>query len=196
MRYIVLVAIALLGAFITGGVAPQLPILGAEPDLMLILMLALTLREHTVTPVLVCSVAAIFMDVFFAPALGYYSFPYLLIGAVVFLVTRNMQVPRVVVPSVICAAAWVLKELFTALLTFLMGHVFDFWYIFLHSTLPGVLVCAVLMFPIYLLINWLCGFNFMRPRSISIEEEFPHMLYSRRGRRSEQTNRGENGWRS
>lgn len=183
MRYVVLVLIALLGALITGGVSPQLPILGAEPDLMLIFMLALMMREGTVTPVLVCSVAAIFMDVFYGPAIGYYSFAYLLTGLITYAFVRKMTIPRVIVPSAVCAAAWVFKELFMALETFLLGNLFDFFYIFLHSTLPGIIVHALLMLLIYLFFDWFCSFNFMRPRSISIEEEFPNMMYLQRNSR-------------
>lgn len=183
MRYVVLVLIALLGALITGGISPQLTILGAEPDLMLIFMLALMIRENTVTPVLVCSVAAIFMDVFYGPAIGYYSFAYLLTGLVTYAFVRRLVIPRVFVPSAVCAAAWVFKELFMALETFLLGNIFDFFYIFLHSTLPGIFVNALIMLPVYLIFYWFCGFNFMRPRSISIEEEFPTMLYLQRNSR-------------
>ena len=180
MRYVVLVITALLGALITGGVSPQLTILGAEPDLLLIIMLALTIRECTITPVLVCSVAAIFMDFFYAQAIGYYSFSYLLVGCIAFVCVKNMRVPQIGVPSVICGIAWLMKDLFMALLTFLLGNTFDFWYIFLHSTLPGVLVCALLMLPVYIFFHWLCSFNFMRPHSVSIEQEFPNMIYSQK----------------
>ena len=180
MRYVVLVITALLGALITGGVSPQLPILGTEPDLLLIFMLALTMCECTITPVLVCSVAAIFMDFFYAQAIGYYSFPYLLTGCLVFALVRNMRIPRIGVPSLFCGAAWLIKDLLMALLTFLLGNTFDFWYIFLHSTLTGVFVNALLMLPIYLFFSWLCSYNFMRPHSISIEQEFPNMIYSQK----------------
>jgi len=190
LRYVVLVFTALLGALITGGVSPQMTILGAEPDLLLIFMVALTIRECTITPALVCSVAAIFMDVFYAQAIGYYSFSYLFAGCLVFAVVRNMRVPRIGVPSVICGFVWLAKDLFMALLTFLLGNSFDFWYIFLHSTLPGILVNALLMLPIYLFFNWLCGFNFMRPHSVSIEQEFPNMIYSQK-----KTHRSDVKWK-
>lgn len=184
MRYIILTFVALFGALITGGVSPQLTILGAESDLLLIFMLAIMMRESTVTPILVCSVAAIFLDVFYAPAIGYYSFTYLLTGLLAYVVARKMnQIPKVLVPSALCAAAWIFKELFMALITFLLGNTFDFFYILLHSTLPGIFVNGLIMFPIYLFFDWLCGFNFMRPRSISIEEEFPHMLYMQKNSR-------------
>jgi len=180
LRYVLLVLIALLGALITGGVSPQLTILGAEPDIMLIFMLALMMREKTVTPVLVCSVAAIFMDVFYGPAIGYYSFAYLLTGLITYAVIRKLTIPRFLVPSLICGAAWIFKELFMALETFLMGNTFHFFYILLHSTLPGILVNGLLMLPIYLIFYWLCSFNFMRPSSVSLEEEFPNMMYMKR----------------
>ena len=183
MRYVVLVAVSLLGAMVTGGVSPQLTILGAEPDLLLIIMLALMMREGTVTPVLVCSVAAIFMDVFYGLAIGYYSFAYLLTGLVTYAVVRKMSVSKILVSSLVCAGAWVFKELFMALETFLLGNLFDFFYILVHSTLPGILVNGILMLPIYLFFHWFCGFNFMRPRSISIEEEFPNMMYLQRNSR-------------
>lgn len=190
MRYVVLVITALLGALITGGISPQLTILGTEPDLLLIFMLALMLRESTITPVLVCSVAAVFLDFFYAQAIGYYSFCYLLTGCIAFALTRNLRVPPIGVPSAVCGAAWLFKDLFMALLTFLLGNNFDFWYIFLHSTVVGIFVNALIMLPVYLIFHWLCGFNFMRPRSVSIEQEFPNMIYSQK-----RTRRRDVKWR-
>lgn len=183
MRYVVLILAALLASMITGGIAPQVAILGAEPDILLIVMLAMVLCERTATPVITCSVAAIFMDAFLAPALGYYSFPYLLMGLLVYFVFRKRTIHPLFTPPVICAACWLIKDLITAFITFLMGNTFDFGYIFVHSTLPGILVNGVLILPFYLLFYWLYGFGFMRPSSISQDSDFLSARKNRGARR-------------
>lgn len=179
MRYVVMIAIALLSALITGGVSPQLPILGAEPDILLIAMLAMELREKTLTPVIVCSVSAIFIDAFYAHAIGYYAFPYAVTGVLVYAVSRKKKMPFYI-PSAVCAAGWLVKDVLSAVVAFFLGNSFDFVYIFVHSTLPGMLVNAVLMFPAYLLIMLLYKNNFMTPRSVGLYEEFPGLAKRKR----------------
>lgn len=179
MRYIVIIAIALLSALITGGVSPQLPIFGAEPDILLVAMLAMQLREKTLTPVIVCSVSAIFIDAFYAHAIGYYSLPYAVVGVIVFAIFRKRRM-FIYAPSLICAAAWLVKDVLSAVIAFFLGNSFDFSYIFVHSTLPGMLVNAVLIFPAYLLMLLLYKNNFMVPRSVGLSEEFPGLVKKRR----------------
>ena len=183
MRYVILIAIALFSALITGGVSPQLAIFGAEPDLLLIVMLSMELREKTLTPAIVCSVAAIFIDAFYAPAIGYYSLPYLIIGLIVYFVFAKREVGAIIIPMIVCAASWVVKELLSAAFAFFLGNTFDFFHIFVTSTLPGIPVHAVLMIPVFLLMGLLYRSNVMIPASASMMDEFPGLVGKGRGRR-------------
>lgn len=180
MRYIIMILIALISAVITGGVSPQARIFGAEPDVLLAVMLAMELREKTVTPVIVFSVAAIFMDAFYAPAIGYYSFPYAAAGLLVYAVFAKKRINKFYGPAAICAAAWLFKDCLSAAVSFLMGNSFDFFHIFLTGTLPGMPVNAVIIFPVYLIMNALYKNGFMAPRSAGIKDEFPGLVRKKR----------------
>ncbi len=180
MRYVVMIGIALFAALITGGVSPQIPILGAEPDIVLVAMLAMELREKTATPIIVFSVAAVFIDAFYAPALGYYSCPYAVVGLIVFAIFAKKRINRFYGPAAICAAAWFVKDILSAILSFFLGNSFDFFHIFVNSTLPGMLVNAVLIFPVYLLFDMLYRHSFMTPRSAGIKDEFPGLIRKQR----------------
>ncbi len=185
MRYVVLVAITLFAAVLTGGVSPQMPIIGAEPDFLLVIMLCLQLRERTVTPVMVCAVAAIFLDAFYGTAIGYYSLPYAAVGLAVYGVFRHNEISAFYIPAGVCALAWVMKDVFTALITFLQGNTFDFFYIFVRTTLPGMLVNGLLALAVYPLTSLIYRRAFMSPRtSVTFKDEFPELkgLQKRGGR--------------
>ena len=162
MRYLILTVITLIATMLTG-VFPLIPIFGVQPDLLLISMLSMLLLEKTPIPVLFTAGGALLLDVLFAPAIGYYSMPYVAVGLTVYLITKDWQENRFIVPPVLCAAAWLVKDVLTATLTFFLGNVFDFGSIFAQSTLPGMLINAVLMFAIYLSLHRLYSLMFMRP---------------------------------
>ena len=184
MRYVVLVALALFATMLTGGLSPQIPVLGAQIDFLLVLMICLQMREHTVTPVMVSAVAAVFLDAFYGPAIGYYSLPYAAVGLVVYFMFRKMRFSAFYIPAGVCAGAWLIKDVFTALITFLQGNTFDFFYIFVHTTLPGVLVNGVLALAVYPLTAFLYRKAFMSPRtSITFKDEFPEMKVNNKGGR-------------
>ncbi len=181
MRYLVMIAIALLCALITGGVSPQLTLIGAEADLVIVFMLAMELEERTVTPVIVFSVAAIFMDAFYAGAIGYYSFPYLVTGLLVYAVFAKKSVNAFFGPPLICAGAYIAKEIITGIIAFFLGNTFDFFYILVHFVLPGAALNAVLIFPAYLIMRLLYKPSFMAPRNSSLRDEFPGIKSFKKG---------------
>ena len=175
MRYVIWAGLTIISAMLTGGFSPQLKILGAEPDILLIVMVSGILNERTLTPALFAVVGAICMDMFFAPAIGFYSLPYLITGLTVYLVFYKQRPPKHAMPAVILGIAWVIKELLSAVISFFLGNTFDFFYILLTSTLPGILVNGILMFLLNLALRKLFALPFMKPRLSSIEDEFPEL---------------------
>ena len=75
MRYLILVAMSVISAALTGGVFTQVAIVNANPDIVMCAMIAMVLAEGGVTPVIYFTVASISLDVLIGSAIGMYSLP-------------------------------------------------------------------------------------------------------------------------
>lgn len=143
MRYLFLGGVSLLSMILTACVSPQVSIFGAQMDMLLAVLFGMVAWEQTMTPVFYVTLAAVWMDAFFAKALGFYALQYLLVGlaAYLFLRDRRLDLVGVLLAS---AGAWALREVLGVVLCFLMDAPVGLWNRLWHSTLPGMLPQALL----------------------------------------------------
>lgn len=172
MRYIVLSLTSLLCALLTGAVFTQVQIFGIQPDIILAVLIAMVLLEKTMTPVFYMVGGAVVLDVLFAPGVGFYSLPYLIAGLLVYLFSIRRDVSKWYIAAAAGGILWVVKDLCTILFSVLLGNSFDIGKNLLHSTLPGILVAALLTYLVYLGFSKLYMYNFLRPVSIRSDDDY------------------------
>ena len=116
MRYLFLGGVSLLSMILTACVSPQVSIFGAQMDMLLAVLFGMIAWEQTMTPVFYVTLAAVWMDAFFAKALGFYALQYLLVGlaAYLFLRDRRLDLVGVLLAS---AGAWALREVLGVTIT-------------------------------------------------------------------------------
>lgn len=163
MRYIVLVAISLLSVLLTGGVFAQLPIIGANLDIVLAAMIAMEAAEGGITPVIYFSVASISLDVLIGSTIGMYSFPCAVAGIAAYFVFTKFKGMKFTTILAVGGGAWVIKEILMSIMTLFMGYSFDFTSILVRSILPGIPLQAAITFGIYCLMALLYRRPFMHP---------------------------------
>lgn len=171
MRYVVLVAAAFISAALNGAVFTQAPILGIQPDILLVVMLSFVMVENSLVPMFYMAGASLMMDALFAPAIGYYTLPYVLTGTLTYLIFRKRQFNRYYVPPLVGAGIWVLKDILTAIITAMLGYQINFFGNLIEKTLPAMFFNAAIMFLVYQGVYVLYQFTFMRPRKIASKKD-------------------------
>lgn len=164
-------AIVLVSTLLTSAVFPVMNLWGIVPDLLLICMVSMLLLERTAMPILFTAAGLLLMDALFAPAMGYYTIPYVVIGLIVYAVVYKRYIDQTFLPAVILAAAFFLKEVLTAALSAFLGYEIRFGYVLVRFVLPEMLLNAVLMFILYHVFRRLYRCSFMRPLK-NIDDDF------------------------
>lgn len=162
-RPLTMAGVVILGAILNGAVFNQYPIFGLEPDMMMLIMIAMILIERTATPIIFTSVAALFMDIMYSPAIGYYALPYALVGIAAYFIFRRMTFGQFLVPPFAAAAGWLLKDILSAILAILLGAEIEFMSVFMNKTLPGIALNGILMLIVYWLLRLLYRAAYMQP---------------------------------
>lgn len=163
MRYLILVAMSVISAALTGGVFTQVTIVNANPDIVMCAMIAMVLAEGGVTPVIYFTVASVSLDVLIGSAIGMYSLPCILVGLTVYFIAARSSRPHYIAAAIAGAAGWAARELLLSLFTVFMGYTYNFGHIILTSLLPGLPVAAAITFAIYCGMVPLYKKPFMRP---------------------------------
>ena len=162
-RPLTMAGVVLLGAILNGAVFNQYPILGLEPDILLLIMVAMILIERTAMPIIYTTGAAVLMDIMYSPAIGYYALPYAIVGVITYFIFRRMTYSKFLVPPFAAAAAWLIKDILSAILAVILGAEIEFMHIFMNSTLPGIALNGILMLVIYWLLRLLYCATYMQP---------------------------------
>lgn len=172
MRYVVMFALAIVSVILQCSLCTAIPLFGVQIDLVLLLMAGMIMAEKTLTPLYYFVLCALYMDVLFAEAIGYYTLPYAVAGMFVYAISAKVTGKSMILAApILVALAWIVKELLSAFIAVCSGYRFDFLSIFLSNTLLGALMLAGLGVVIYLLMKKLCSAGFMRPRrSVFIDE--------------------------
>lgn len=163
MRYVLIILIVLLSALFMCGISVQLHIVSAEVDMLLVAMCLMILFERRLVPALYASIGGLAMDALFARGLGFYTLPYVLTGIAVFFYAEANRPSGIWHSCLVCAGAYAVKEIFSALLCIFLGYQFDIPRRLVTVVLPGIAVQAVFCFLVYFIYKWLYSFTFMQP---------------------------------
>ena len=90
MRYLILVAMSVISAALTGGVFTQVTIVNANPGHRHVCDDCYGVAEGGVTPVIYFTVASVSLDVLIGSAIGMYSLPCILVGLTVYFIAADL----------------------------------------------------------------------------------------------------------
>jgi rod shape-determining protein MreD len=173
MRYIVLAAVTVVNLIFTGAVFPNLNIAGLAPDIIICTMTSIAILEKRMTGAVIGLICGLMLDLLFTGAIGFFAIPYLLVGAALFAVVKRIAYfDRFFLPMGIAAGAYLLREMLSALLTYMLGSEFSVWLMLVRYTLPEMCLTALLMVPIHLLLSRIYRSPSVRPQN---PEEFKRL---------------------
>ncbi len=167
MRYLFLTLTVIVNLIFTGAVFPNINFFGVYPDLIICTMASFAALEKSMTAAGVGFICGITLDIMFTGTIGFFTLPYFLVGMGLFFVTSRMRyIDPVLLPEALAAGAFIVKELISAMLAYMLGVNFSFSHRLLHYTLPELLLTAVLMLLIHLLFKRLYRSGSIRPKGM------------------------------
>lgn len=167
MRYLILFAVAVINIIFTGAVFPNINISGIAPDIIICTISAIVIIEKRMTGAVMGLFCGLMLDIIFTGIIGFYSIPYFATGAAAFFVSARLSyIDRYVVPCCFAAAALLLKELISAILSYMLGSHFLFWHKFVRYMLPEALFTGIFMLLIYYLFRRLYRSVSVRPKNL------------------------------
>lgn len=167
MRHLIFALICLINTLILGA-AGNASMFGAAPDLLLICIVSIAIIEKSLSGMWLGLCGGILLDILYAPAVGFYSIPYVIAGFLALTAARRVSyIDDFIVPTAICLAVFLLKD-FTGFLTAKIASV-DVAYgvVFVKSTLLSALYTIILMPIIHLLMRKLNYFHSLKSVSFS-----------------------------
>ena len=171
MRYILFILLGVFSIVLPGSVFSFANIGGIVPDVLLITALSVVFLEKTSASILYAAIFGIVYDVMFSPYVGLNALAYVVTVAIAYAILRNMPRIRPVFFAVVGFFAYAAKELVLAAVVGFTGNEFDFLYMLVRFILPGALLSAVLMYPVYYLIRIFYIRNWMTPTK-SLYDDF------------------------
>ncbi|MBT3318790.1 MAG: rod shape-determining protein MreD [Clostridia bacterium] len=152
MRYVFFVVVSIVSLIFTGAVFPNLNIAGIYPDLIIVSIVSIAILERSMAGAMIGLVCGLILDVLFSDAIGVIAIPYLIIGAAMFFVRKNLRyMDRFVLPAVFAFSAHLVKEFISALIAYMLGRDFSFWFMFARYILPKAVFSAVIMLLVHML---------------------------------------------
>lgn len=170
MRYVLFVLLGIASIVLPGSVFNFANIGGIIPDILLVTALSIVFLEKTGAGIVYAASAGILYDVMFSSYIGLNAFAYVLVAAVAYAILRSMARAKPLYLAIAGFCAYVAKEFILAFVIFLLGGNYDFLYMLVRYILPGALVAAALMIPIYYLIRLFYIMNWMTPTKSSYED--------------------------
>ncbi len=173
MRYIVLAAIVVINLIFTGAVFPNINIADLAPDLIVCTMASIAILEKRMTGAVIGLICGLVLDLLFSGAIGFFALPYLITGAVLYPVVKQISfIDRFLVPMGVAAGAYLLRDILSALLTYMLGSTFSLGHMIIRYILPEMLLTAVFMIPVHLLLSRIYRSPSVRPQNT---EEFKRL---------------------
>lgn len=167
MRYLILFAIIVVNLIFTGAVFPNINILAIAPDIIICTISSIAILEKRMTGAVIGLFCGLMLDIMFTGAIGFYAIPYFATGAASYFVSiRLSYIDRYIVPCCFAAAAYVFKELISALLTYMLGINFLFWHKFFRYILPEALFTGAFMLLVYYIFRRLYRSVSIRPKNL------------------------------
>jgi rod shape-determining protein MreD len=156
MRYLIMALMVLLCVFISGGAFGAVSPFGLAPDIMLCFMTSIAIMEKSLSAMALGVVYGLILDILYSPALGFYAIPYAVCGSILFFVIKRFRfMDNFLIPMAIAAAAFVIKDLVTIGMSYLLALTIDPGYILVRFTLLSAVETGVLTLATHILVRWL-----------------------------------------
>lgn len=165
MRYLILAAVAAVNLIFTGTVFPNLNIAGLAPDLIVCTMVSIVILEQSMTGALLGLFCGLILDMMFLGVIGPFSLPFFVTGAVLyFTVSKFQYIDNYLVPVCFAAGAYLIKELLTALIVYMLGISFSLPHMLVRYILPEALITSVFMLLVHAIFRRLYRTSSLKPR--------------------------------
>ncbi len=164
MRYIVLAIMGAMGAVLSGSFVTGLNIAGIHVDIVLLMVVAVALVDKTSMPIIFAAATGLFMDILYSTVLGMYGLSYTLVAALVVILFRKVARFNLLSLFLAGAGGYLLKEIITGVLVYILGGRFNMVSMMLRYVLPETLLNGALLLAVYWLVSRLFAQSFMKPR--------------------------------
>jgi len=156
MRYLIMGLMVLFSVFIMGGVFGAVSLFGLAPDIMLCFMASIAIMEKSLSAMWLGVINGLILDILFSTALGFYAIPYAVCGSLLFFIVKRFRfMDNFLIPMALAAGTFVVKDIITILMSYLMGLTINPGYIFVRFTLLSAVETGALMLLTHILIRWL-----------------------------------------
>lgn len=167
MRYVILFAIAIINIIFTGAVFTNINIFGIAPDIIICTVASMIILEKRLTGAYIGLFCGLMLDIMFTGAIGFYSIPYFAAGAAAYFVSIRLNyIDKFIVPCCFAAAATLLKEFISAILSYTLSNNFLFWHKLIRYMLPEALFSGVFMLLIFFLFIRIYRSGSVRPTNL------------------------------
>ncbi len=152
MRYVFFAVVSIVSLIFTGAVFPNLNIAGIYPDLIIVSIVSIAILERSMTAAVIGLVCGLILDLFFGEAIGVLAIPYLIVGAGMFFVRKNLRyMDKFLLPAIFAVSAYLVKEMISALIAYMLGIEFSFWFMVARFILPKAAFTGVVMLGVHIL---------------------------------------------
>lgn len=163
MRYIILALLAIFSVILNGSFFSTLPFFGIEADILILAVLALSLVERSVMPIIFALLAGILTDVLYSPIFGFFTLAYTLTAGVACTVLSRFERINLITILTTGASGALLFETVCTLEAYLSGADFSFQALLKEHILPQVIFTAAALLAAYWLISKLMRPAYMKP---------------------------------
>lgn len=152
MRYVFFAVVSIVSMILTGAVFPNLNFAGIYPDIIIVSIVSIAILERSMAAAMIGLICGLILDLFFSQAIGVLAIPYLIVGAGMFFVRKNMHyMDRFLLPAVFAVSAYLVKEMISALIAYMLGIEFNLWHMVTQIILPKAVFTGVVMLVVHLL---------------------------------------------
>ncbi len=167
MRLIMLFASVVINLILTGTVFVNLNIAGIAPDLLICTMVSIALLEKSMMGAVVGGICGLAFDIMFTGIIGSYTIPLFLTGALLYFTSTQIRyMDNYLIPFIFAVSAYFIKELFSALVVYMLGYSFSLPYMLIRYILPETLVTGIFMLVVHTIFRRIYSSPAMRPKYI------------------------------
>jgi len=173
MRYVFFIVVSIISLLFTGTFFPNLNIAGIYPDIIMCSIISIALLEKTMAGAMVGLACGLILDFFFSGTIGLYALPYFAVGAAAYFAAISLKyIDKYLIPLSFVFAGYLVKEVISSLLVYMLGVQFRFSHMFIRFMLPQAIFTVLLM----LLIHFIFA-RIYRSSSMKIKDagDFKHL---------------------
>jgi len=151
------VGIVLLAVVLQTTIAPYLTVLGAKPDVTLVVVVCVAMMRGPVWGATIGFSTGLLIDIALMQTMGISSFLYTLAGYFSGRFGERADPASWLPPLLIVFASTLVVQLFYAIIMFLLGVEASIWFILIRIVLPTAFLNGLLAAPTYAVCRWWLG---------------------------------------